>query len=273
MWPLFSIIVVSKNEGGGLKLTVESILQQNYSSFEIIIIDACSNDGSTSFLNELSLSNLTFISERDKGIYDGMNKGIKNSTGTYIFFLNAGDKFFDANILEQVSPLTKFDPDLIIGNVLLQGEINSSKEFHPFYKNLIFYPGFNHQRVFHHRRLFEEFGLYNLEFKIAADRDFLFRIFKKSKDKIQYLDLTLTEFFLGGLSTHPDSQKLSVNEQLLLFKKYFSALERLCFIVFFNFDPAWPNPKNLIMKLLNVPIIKNLRFSMQQPIAKLLGWA
>ena len=272
MKPVFSIIVVSKNEGIGLRNTIDSILKQDFLSYEIVLIDSCSTDGSTNFLNEINISNILFISEKDRGIYDGMNKGIKYSSGNYIYFLNAGDTFHDEKVLMNAYIFLNSEPSLIIGNTLLIGPETKAVESHPFRKHLIFYPGFNHQRIFHHKRLFEEFGLYNLEFKVAADREFLFKVFNSVKDDIKYLDITLAKFFLGGLSSSPKTQKLAIHEQLLLFKKYFNRLERLSFILFFNFDPDWPNPKSFYVKLLNLSFIKSLRFSFQKPISKLLGW-
>ena len=83
---MISIVTVVKNDLNGIKKTYQSLKSQSYQSYEWIIIDAISNDGTVEFINSINNINLKFISEKDKGIYDGMNKGIKYATMDYIYF-------------------------------------------------------------------------------------------------------------------------------------------------------------------------------------------
>jgi Glycosyltransferases involved in cell wall biogenesis len=92
--PTLSIITVNFNNNGGLKKTLSSVSQQSFAFYEHIIIDACSTDGSLETIVEYAKDNshVTFwVSEQDKGIYDGMNKAIDHSSGEYLLFLNSGD--------------------------------------------------------------------------------------------------------------------------------------------------------------------------------------
>ena len=111
-----SIITVVRNDLSGLKKTEVSILNQRYSNFEWVIIDGDSNDGTKEYINKLNHDFIFTLSEKDQGIYDAMNKGIKFSTGDFLVFLNAGDEFYDYDTLELVNrQLNKGDVDVLFG--------------------------------------------------------------------------------------------------------------------------------------------------------------
>lgn len=104
--PSLSIITVNFNNNLGLQKTIRSIQSQSYTDYEHIIIDANSMDGSKETITKYSAesSYLSYwVSEPDKGIYDGMNKGVKHAKGKYIYFLNSGDYLFDENVLASIS--------------------------------------------------------------------------------------------------------------------------------------------------------------------------
>lgn len=103
--PVLSIITVNLNNNLGLQKTLRSIQSQSYTDYEHIIIDANSTDGSLETIIKYTTetSHLSYwISEPDKGIYDGMNKGIAHAKGEYIFFLNSGDFLFDDHVLDAI---------------------------------------------------------------------------------------------------------------------------------------------------------------------------
>jgi putative colanic acid biosynthesis glycosyltransferase len=111
-----SIITVVRNDLSGLKKTEVSILNQTYSKYEWVVIDGNSNDGTKEYVNNLNHDFIYSQSEKDKGIYDAMNKGIKYSTGDYLIFLNAGDEFYDNETLELVNyQLNISDADVLFG--------------------------------------------------------------------------------------------------------------------------------------------------------------
>ena len=88
-----SIITICLNEIGTIEKTCESIIEQSYDNYEWIVIDGASNDGTIEYLSNFQDRILHFVSEKDEGIYDAMNKGIKLSSGKYVIFLNGGDYF------------------------------------------------------------------------------------------------------------------------------------------------------------------------------------
>ena len=96
---LFSIITVSFNAAGTIARTLASVDRQTFTDYEHLIVDGASSDGTQECVAGMKNPRRRIISERDKGIYDAMNKGIAATTGTYLIFLNAGDKFHDANTL------------------------------------------------------------------------------------------------------------------------------------------------------------------------------
>ena len=153
--PTISIITVNFNNNEGLKKTLRSIEVQSYTSYEHIIIDADSNDGSQETIKKYSEKNthLTYwVSEKDKGIYDGMNKGIRQAKGEYLYFLNSGD-CLQGNILKDIP----FDgTKYIYGDMVLVNDHEQRKEAGPDYPDLVFffYNALAHQACFIHHSLF-----------------------------------------------------------------------------------------------------------------------
>ena len=104
--PLFSIVIVSLNTKNEFLKTIKSVVKQKYKNYEIVV-DGKSEDGTIDVIKKLKKKkNIKFIIEKDKGIYDAMNKGIKKSSGKWIIFLNSGDIFHDLNVLKKYSKKT-----------------------------------------------------------------------------------------------------------------------------------------------------------------------
>ena len=99
----YSIITVNYNNKEGLRKTIESVVRQTYRDFEFIVIDGGSTDGSTDILKEYDEQINYWVSEKDSGIYNAMNKGIKKSIGDYLIFMNSGDCFYQNDVLETVN--------------------------------------------------------------------------------------------------------------------------------------------------------------------------
>ena len=110
----YSIITVNYNNKEGLRKTIESVINQTFRDFEYIVIDGGSSDGSGELLREYSDKITYWVSEPDKGIYNGMNKGIAKATGDYLNFMNSGDCFFADDVLQRVADYN-YDADFIVG--------------------------------------------------------------------------------------------------------------------------------------------------------------
>lgn len=110
----FSIITVNYNNKEGLRRTIESVISQTFQDREFIIIDGGSTDGSADVLKEYDHEITYWVSEKDTGIYNAMNKGIAKSSGDYLNFMNSGDCFYSSEVLEKVANYES-DADFIVG--------------------------------------------------------------------------------------------------------------------------------------------------------------
>ncbi|EKU90743.1 glycosyltransferase family 2 protein [Bacteroides oleiciplenus] len=200
--PILSIITVNFNNNEGLKKTLRSIETQSYTSYEHIIIDADSNDGSKETIEKYSERNtrLTYwVSEKDNGIYDGMNKGIRQAKGEYLYFLNSGD-CLQGDILKKIS----FDgTKYIYGDMVLINNQEQRKETGPDYPDLIFffYNALAHQACFIHHSLFAD-KLYDTRYKIIADWGHSFQSIIMEGCSYRHIPSTIAECDGTGISSN-----------------------------------------------------------------------
>ena len=110
--PVFSILVVCLNPGDKLRTTLESIREQTFRNYEVIIKDGLSSDGSLDFVKEVTeeFPSLRMIRKKDGGIYDAMNQAVQEAEGRYLYFLNCGDKFYHEKVLEEIAGLIAGHP-------------------------------------------------------------------------------------------------------------------------------------------------------------------
>lgn len=97
----FSIITINYNNCEGLEKTIQSVIEQSYKGYEYIVIDGGSTDGSIDIIKKYEPSITFWVSEKDSGIYNAMNKGIRHSTGEYLNFMNSGDTFYEPEVLKK----------------------------------------------------------------------------------------------------------------------------------------------------------------------------
>lgn len=212
-----SIITVVKNNYEGLINTINSILSQNYRDFEIIIIDGGLCNKILQFVINLNDERIVLIQEKDNGIYDAMNKGIKLCKGQIINFLNAEDTYIGKNVLELI---------FLINNTLSYEKIYAIKVLART-KNIIkperitYFSLFrrcpNHQSVFFSRNCFNS-SIYNSNFKLASDWAHFFDNFYFIK--FIYLDLYLINYKEGGIADNFKSHLLAWKERLLHISKF-----------------------------------------------------
>jgi glycosyltransferase involved in cell wall biosynthesis len=226
---ILSIITINYNDCVGLKKTVASVKSQSNQSFEYIIIDGGSTDGSAEYLREHENSFAYACSEKDKGIYDAQNKGIAKSTGKYLLFLNADDTFHSNQVVEQfLKQTTNSDKGIIYGNSLITSPIGEEKLLTPptkldlnfWYRNTL-----NHQAVFMQKTLFDKYGLYDLNFRICADFEFFLKVFVKENAAFEYLPLTVCNYFEDGFSANPANYDKMLAEKETVLKKHLSKKE------------------------------------------------
>ena len=159
----FSIITVTWNNADGLRRTLKSVSALDYSCLELIVVDGASTDDTSSVIEEYKDIVTVFISEKDSGIYNAMNKGINHVTGDYVVFMNAGDCFADANVLSKVAEL---DADIILGGAKYGDSVRLVPERMTLYDVLSL--GINHQSTYYKSDLLRKYG-FDESYKLIAD--------------------------------------------------------------------------------------------------------
>lgn len=208
MQPTFSIIIAVRNAVGTIEASLQSILQQTYESYELVIIDAVSTDGTLDIIERYRSQIGVFVSEPDKGIADAWNKGVKRANGQWLYFLGADDELADPETLALVAKqLEALPQDQLIayGHVEIIDNDNGNvhyggpwEKLAPRYKYM---SNLHHQGVFHHRKLFEKVGLFDLSFRIALDYELLQREIRQRPPA--YLgNILIARCKVGGLSTN-----------------------------------------------------------------------
>ena len=199
-----SIITVVWNNKETIENAILSVLNQVYPNIEYIIVDGQSTDGTIEIINKYKDKIDKFISEPDKGIYDGLNKGIKLATGDIIAFLHSDDEYFSNDVIEKV--VRKFqqnNSDGIYGDLIY---VNEKDEIIRYWKSGEFSleklkKGWMppHPALFLKKEIYDKYGSFNLEYKIAADYDFILRVLKDNP-KFSYIPEVLYKMRLGGAS-------------------------------------------------------------------------
>jgi glycosyltransferase involved in cell wall biosynthesis len=221
-----SIITATLNSEKHLEYTIRSVLLQNYSNIEYIIIDGGSIDGTLGLINKYVTNITRIVSEPDKGVYDAFNKGVSMATGDIIYFLNSDDYLYDSNVINNVAEIFLNDVvDLVYGNILVLDEpINWSYIHGKKIQLSDLQQGYMppHPGIFIRKSLFEKYGLFDLKYKIAADFDLVVHYFKEIPNtRIFYTDQVIAVFRLGGLSSNEVTVHISRQEVQEIVKKHF----------------------------------------------------
>jgi glycosyltransferase involved in cell wall biosynthesis len=204
-----SIITASFNNKSTINETIESVVSQSYPLIEYIIIDGNSTDGTKQIIESYSGKISKYISEPDKGIYDALNKGISLASGDIIGFLHADDTYSNSGILSKVAAEFTQSPHLwaVYGDLQFVSQNDSSKvirswKSQPFQKSLLtkgWMPA--HPTLFIKKEIYQKFGLFDANYKIAADYDFVLRVFSQPGFTAKYLPEVLIKMRMGGVST------------------------------------------------------------------------
>lgn len=204
-----SIITVCYNSEKTIKDTLESVLNQTYKNYEYLIIDGKSKDNTLKIVEEYIpkfKGKLKIVSEKDNGLYDAMNKGIKKATGDIIGIINSDDILANRYVFETIiKSFEKNKCDGIYSNLNFLDEKTMSKVERKFiagsgnYK-LGWHPP--HPTLYLKKEVFDKFGYYNQKYRIAADYDFMLRIMKSNTLKLEYINETLVNMRTGGVSTN-----------------------------------------------------------------------
>ncbi|MEI6513898.1 MAG: glycosyltransferase family 2 protein [bacterium] len=230
--PLFSIITVTLNPGGGLGRTVDSVKAQIFRDFEHIVKDAGSTDGSVAqYARSGNDYDPIVIIRTDRGIYDAMNQALDYASGKYVLFLNAGDLLYDGEVLEQVAQVVKNEPalGLVYGDYFaetLQLIVKSPKRLSGFF---LYRTMLCHQACFFMREEVDKIGRFDNSLRVVADYDLLLRLVLGSGLSFKYLGKSFTSYMGGGFSIYPDNARIGAREVNLLRQRHFRPSERLLY--------------------------------------------
>ena len=211
-----SIVTINFNNFEGLKRTLDSVAEQSYRDIEHIIIDGCSTDGSVDAIKEYVSANpnkdpffkhtIKWVSEKDNGIYNAMNKGLKKANGAYVQILNSGDVFAAPDVVERmIAEIEKAEyPELLYGNMIKKdyatGKIVGKSREVEYSLRQYFVSTMNHDCCYIRRDVYEKYGLYDENLKIVSDWKWFLQAIGLGNVRPVYVDIDVTIFDCSGIS-------------------------------------------------------------------------
>ena len=218
-----SIITVVYNNEKTIQDAMQSVLGQTYKNIAYVIIDGSSKDNTVNLIKEYKDQLGHFVSEKDNGLYDAMNKGIQACTGDVIGILNSDDLYQDSQVIAAVMEEFKNDKvlDIVYGDLVYvkSNDTNTivrnwkSKEYYKrFFENANVPP---HPALFVRSKVYKEAGLFDLQFKLAADYELMLRMFKKHNFKSKYINRLIIKMRLGGATNQSYTNIVNQNKEIL----------------------------------------------------------
>lgn len=250
--PLISVITVVFNDVKHLEATIKSVIEQTYPNIEYIVVDGGSTDGTIDILKKYEGVIDYWLSEKDAGIYDAMNKGIDIARGEWINFMNAGDVFAVNNVVEKIFSQRNLDAQLIYGNHIVDyGDFCKLKIAGPLKK---IWKGmqFSHQSVFVSAKVQKNY-LFRLEYNIAADFDVIFTLYSLG-NKFHYIDTAISKITSDGLSDANRMNSIKQIEEIV--SKHNN---HLIIHLYYNYYKYIEMLKSIIKKRLSERIVKLLQ--------------
>ena len=217
-----SIITVCYNSEKTIEDTLNSIASQVNVELEHIVIDGTSKDNTLNIVKQFPHVSKV-VSESDKGIYDAMNKGIVLATGDIIGTLNADDLYIDSNVISTIVSVFENNPEIDACYAdLIYVDQNDTNKIIRYWKSKPYEFGLfkkswmpAHPTFFARKSVYEKFGLFNINFKIAADFELLFRLIEQNKIKTKYIPQVLVKMRLGGTTNKNISNILTQNKEII----------------------------------------------------------
>ncbi|MBP5449032.1 MAG: glycosyltransferase [Spirochaetales bacterium] len=195
--PLFSVITITYNAAAAVEPTLRSVANQTFSDYEYIIIDGGSTDGTADLIRQYEDKITFWSSERDGGIYDAMNKGIRASRGEWLIFMNAGDTFYNESTLQNVADILKGSDEVVYGTAYTtDGRLYCDMKITPY--KMVKGEMICHQSIFARRKTFDN-NMFDTNYRIISDKIWLCRVLRKYKVRI--INLTICCYDMTGVST------------------------------------------------------------------------
>jgi len=215
-----SIITITYNSAATLTDTIESVVNQTYKDIEYIIVDGKSTDGTLSIIDSYKTKISKFVSEKDHGLYDALNKGITMASGDVIGILHSDDFYTDYLVIEKlVEQMKNSDADAVYADLYYVDKNNTDKIFRKWksgeYKIGQFLKGWMppHPTFFVKRKYYEKYGKFNLSFHSAADYELMLRFIHKHHLKLAYLPEFIIKMRVGGKSNVSIKNRIRANQE------------------------------------------------------------
>lgn len=218
-----SIVTVTYNSEKFLTDCINSVFSQSHRNIEYIVIDGKSSDKTGSVIASYGKKVHHFISEPDRGIYDAMNKGISLATGDIIGILNSDDLYVDSTVISDVVKQFINDPELdILYGDLVYIERESPDKIVRNWRSSPYYESFfedanvpPHPTLFLRKKVYDTAGVFNLQYKLASDYEFMLRIFKKYNFKSKYIPRLMVRMRLGGATNKSIKNIINGNMEII----------------------------------------------------------
>ena len=215
-----SIITITYNSAATIKDTVESVINQSHQNIEYIIIDGKSTDGTLEILESYKTKIATLVSEKDKGLYDALNKGIALATGDLIGIIHSDDFYTNNLVIEHiVTAIEESNADAAYADLFYVDKVDTNKVFRKWksgnYKHGQFLNGWMppHPTFFVKRSCYQQFGSFNLSLVSAADYELMLRFIHKHKVKLAYLPEFIIKMRVGGKSNVSLKNRIRANNE------------------------------------------------------------
>lgn len=221
-----SVITVNYNDVEGLQKTIRSIKAQDYNNIEFIVIDGGSTDGSKELLEQEQNHISYWVSEKDSGIYNAMNKGIDASSGDYLIFINSGDELYEKEAISKFVA-ANYRVDLVYGDVNLVYPTHAANRQLPNTLSFYFlrFDNLCHQTVFFKKDFFEKYGKYDENYKILSDWKLWTVAICKQNASYKHHPEVVANFEIGGISSNQNFGMLMLDEKAEILRNEFALFE------------------------------------------------
>lgn len=248
--PVVTVVTVVYNGAAALRKTAQSVSALTYGNVEYIVVDGASKDNTLEVIREHADTITCWMSEPDKGIYDAMNKAIDLATGDWVVFMNAGDTFASADVLDFFRE--RQDADLVYGDAVIAYE-HFTRPFKTYSLDEMWkHSPFCHQACFVRLPVMKAFR-YDVTYRIGADHDFFFRAYKQGK-VFRYVPV-LVAVFDGQDGTTKRRIILAIKEKMAIALKYEYSVFKWIYYQFFLF---YINVNHFAKKLLGEKLTSRL---------------
>lgn len=201
---LISVVTIVYNGVNEIEKTIKSVISQSFVNIEYIIIDGGSNDGTLKIIKDYEEYLSNWVSEKDEGIYDAMNKGNEKANGDYVIFLNSGDIFSDDDVIDSIFKNINGEIfSLVTGTtrIFYNNRDLGIDSTLPKDRGNLDSVSFSHQATFINKSIYKQIS-YNTIFSISADKEYWYRVKKTKNFSVKFCDMNISSFELGGVSNN-----------------------------------------------------------------------